>query len=105
MEIANQKLTEMRAKAVVQAVTDAFGSTSVITITAEGKGEGPATDKAIGDLIDPPDPPATPASLSKSDQVLLNWERIHEWRLWRKVELTVRGLLVLRVMGRGAKAD
>jgi outer membrane protein OmpA-like peptidoglycan-associated protein len=101
----NQKLTEMRAKAVVQAVTDAFGSTSVITIKPDGKGEGPATDKKIGNLIDPPDPPATPASLSKSDQILLNWERIHEWRLWRKVELTVRGLLVLRIMGRGAKAD
>ena len=101
----NQKLTEMRAKAVALAVSDAFGSTSVITIKAEGKGEGPATDKKIGNLIDPPDPPATPASLSKSDQLVLKWERIHEWRLWRKVELTVRGLLVLRVMGRGAKAD
>jgi hypothetical protein len=87
------------------AVSDSFGSTSVITIKTEGKGEGPARDPAIGNLVNPPDPPATLALLSKTDQLLLNWERIHEWRLWRKVELTVRGLLVLRVMGRGARAD
>ncbi len=100
----NQKLTEMRAEAIVLAVKDAFGDVSVIPIKPTGYGEEPATDSKRGALLNPPDPPKTAFSLSKDDQDRLHFEERRYWPGWRRVDLTVNGLLVLRVMGRGAKS-
>jgi hypothetical protein len=54
--------------------------------------------------INPPDPPKTPWDLSEHDRVMLDEQRRYQWVDWRRVDLTVEGLLVLRIMGRGARS-
>lgn len=98
----NQKLTEMRAEAIVLAVKDALGDASAITVKANGKGETPALDAG---LLNPPDPPKTLWALPETQRKRIEAEQANQWPLWRRVDLTVNGILVLRVMGRGAKVS
>jgi outer membrane protein OmpA-like peptidoglycan-associated protein len=100
----NQKLSETRAQAVVQAVKDAFGSTLAIPIQATGYGETPATEPN-GTLLNPPDTPGQIASLSSDDRNRLFIEKKLHWPSWRRVDLTVNNALVVTVMGRGARPD
>jgi hypothetical protein len=98
----NQKLSEMRAQAVVQATKDALGQALVVPLTPTGKGEGRAIKAG---LLNPPDPPTSPAQWPSAKQKQLAVEQRTSWPSWRKVDLTVNGLLVVRVMGRGARRD
>ena len=92
----NKALSLARARAMKIAVGDAFGkSLQVRAFTARGLGEEPA--RRAG-LVNPP--PKSPDEKARMKQEVQS-----EWWKWRKVELRVAGLLVARLLGRGAGAE
>jgi outer membrane protein OmpA-like peptidoglycan-associated protein len=89
----NMRLSLARASAVIQAVRDAFGDALTLSkIRGLGFGEDPALRSG---LLNPP-------GQSDEDTQRILRESASEWPKWRKVDLYVEGILIARVMGRGA---
>jgi len=89
----NTRLSLARAAAIIQAVRDAFGETLALT---KIRGLGFGEDAALrAGLLNPP-------GKSEGERQRILREAAAEWPNWRKVELRVQGVLVARVMGRGA---
>jgi outer membrane protein OmpA-like peptidoglycan-associated protein len=89
----NMRLSLARASAVVQAVRDAFGDALTLSkIRGLGFGEDAALRSG---LLNPP-------GQSDDEKQRILRESASEWPRWRKVDLVVEGILIARVMGRGA---
>ena len=89
----NLRLSLARAAAITQAVRDAFGEALTLT-KIRGRGFGEEAALRAG-LLNPP-------GKSEGETQRILREAASEWPNWRKVELRVEGVLVARVMGRGA---
>ena len=95
-ESYNQTLSEARATAVQQAIRDAFGADLTLrpnALKVVGFGEDPAINE--GHLLNPPGD-------TEEERATIRKQSVNDWPLWRKVDLRVRGVLVVRVMARGA---
>lgn len=92
----NQRLSQARAEAVIQAVRDAYGKTLAISSTrAVGLGEEPALRE--GHLHDP-----EASGIPLGQWIKEHPDEVRQWPQWRRVDLEIAGQVVAQIFVRPA---